>query len=135
MKRYVKCHIEHPEKGVLLIQRAKTDEHGGMWESVGGGVDDGEMPHHAIVREVKEETGLDVTVSYQRSIVFSDDANASKQYKADLFIALTVDGDVVLSDPEEHINFEWVKRSELFDFVAAGNEIERWTLTHLLAFN
>ena len=133
MKNYVKCHIEHPEKGILLIQRAVSDEHGGMWESVGGGVEPGEDIHQAMIREVKEETGLDVTVELQCSTVFSDDSDSSKKYRAYLFKAETVDGDVTLSNPEEHSNYAWVKRSEVFSFIIAGNEIERWTLSHLMA--
>ncbi|CAB1001662.1 NUDIX domain-containing protein [Corynebacterium diphtheriae] len=43
---------------VLLVKRADNGE----WTPVTGIIDPGEQPHSAAVREVKEETGLDVTV-------------------------------------------------------------------------
>ena len=47
------------QKGqVLLIQRNDSK----AWSLPGGGVEDGESPDQAVVREIKEETGLDVGV-------------------------------------------------------------------------
>ncbi|GEM_PF-173378 len=43
---------------VLLCHRRDMD----MWNLPGGGVASGELPTEAVIREVKEETGLDVTV-------------------------------------------------------------------------
>lgn len=134
MKSYAKCHIEHPEKGILLLKRADSDEHGGMWESPGGGIDSGEDSTSAVIREVKEETGLDVTVEYQHTLEFSDDAVQGKKYLAKLFKATSIDGDISLT-PDEHSKHEWVAKDKIFDFILNGNEVERWTLTHILANN
>ncbi len=43
---------------VLLCHRRDID----MWNLPGGGMESGELPTEAVIREVKEETGLDVTV-------------------------------------------------------------------------
>ncbi len=43
---------------VLLCHRRDMD----LWNLPGGGVESGELPTEAVVREVKEETGLDVVV-------------------------------------------------------------------------
>ena len=43
---------------VLLCHRRDID----MWTLPGGGMKSGELPTEAVIREVKEETGLDVTV-------------------------------------------------------------------------
>lgn len=131
MKNYAKCHIEDNEGRILLLKRADSDEHGGMWESAGGGIDEGENTIDAVKREVKEETGLDIEVEHQHNVVFSDDANPEKRYQAHLFKATTFSGEIKLI-PEEHSEYRWVKRSELFNFIVEGNEVERWTLTHLL---
>lgn len=52
--------IYAPDLGVVLVRR-KNPPHG--WALPGGFVDCGECVEHAAVREAKEETGLDVTLT------------------------------------------------------------------------
>jgi 8-oxo-dGTP diphosphatase len=44
---------------VLLAQRTEKGSLGGYWEFVGGKTD-GQVPRRALIREVKEETGLKI---------------------------------------------------------------------------
>lgn len=45
----------------LLVQRADNEDFlPGYWEQVGGKVEPGESQAEAVIREVKEEAGLDV---------------------------------------------------------------------------
>lgn len=53
--------IEFPNKKILLVKRA-TVVFKGYWALPGGRVDPGETVEQAVLREVKEETGLDVEV-------------------------------------------------------------------------
>jgi 8-oxo-dGTP diphosphatase len=53
--------IPFPTDKVLLIKR-RTPPFKGYWALPGGRVDPGETVEQTIVREVKEETGLDVTI-------------------------------------------------------------------------
>lgn len=47
-------------KGEFLIQKT-SPEKGGIYSATGGHIEHGETPHEAIVREVKEEIGLDIS--------------------------------------------------------------------------
>ncbi len=47
---------------VLLTRVSPRGFHTGLWALPGGGIDHGEEPHDAVVREVREETGLTCVV-------------------------------------------------------------------------
>lgn len=50
------------EGRVFIQQRLADDIWGGLWEFPGGGVENGESPDEAVVREYREETGFTVRV-------------------------------------------------------------------------
>jgi len=55
-----------------LFQGMKAEGKGGVysdcWHIPGGGIDDGENPIHALIREIREETGIDIS-SYKIELV------------------------------------------------------------------
>jgi 8-oxo-dGTP diphosphatase len=56
---------------VLLCQRQDMD----LWNLPGGALESGELPDEAVVREVKEETGLEVAVERLVGIYGKQDRN------------------------------------------------------------
>jgi len=52
--------IEHQGK-ILLTRRPAGKKMGGFWEFPGGKIDPGESPHAALIREIREE--LDIRIS------------------------------------------------------------------------
>lgn len=56
---------------VLLAERPEGKSMAGLWEFPGGKVDDGETPENALIRELKEELGIDVTVSCLAPVAFA----------------------------------------------------------------
>ncbi|MAG19843.1 hypothetical protein CL618_00205 [archaeon] len=60
-------YIIHQNK-VLLIHHRKLD----LWLPVGGHIDENETPDQALLREIKEEVGIDVEILNQSDIPLSD---------------------------------------------------------------
>ena len=61
MKRVTAAIIMQDGK-VLIAQRAREDRLALKWEFPGGKVEEGETPEFCLVREIKEELGLDIHV-------------------------------------------------------------------------
>lgn len=55
--------FENSKGEILVLRRHKNDPEGNTWGLAGGKIDPGESKEEAAVREIKEETGLDVDPS------------------------------------------------------------------------
>jgi 8-oxo-dGTP diphosphatase len=135
MQKVVKCLILNSKSEFLLIKRAKTDTHAGLWETPGGGVDGDESLNQACIREVKEEAGffIDSDSTYSSLTLSLMDDESKELYEVTLF---THEGDtdyqVDLSDNPDHDAYAWISIHNLGDFLSNGKQIDRWTLTQLL---
>lgn len=59
--------IEH--EGRLLIITRENGEFAGYWETPGGHIEQGETPEAAVIREVKEEAGVDIRIKKPLGII------------------------------------------------------------------
>ena len=57
-----------PSWRVLVVQRGPDTRCPGAWETVHGRIEAGEAPEHAALREVREETGLEVARLYNVTV-------------------------------------------------------------------
>lgn len=101
--------VQHEEK-VLLLQRPEDDFMGGIFELPSGKVEAGEGLDAALVREVKEETGLEVTAirDYLGSFDYvSGSGRKSRQFNFAVDVSAT--GPVKL---QEHDAYTWTSFTE-----------------------
>jgi len=85
------------QKRVLLVHRRDYD----LWNLPGGTLEDFESPKNAVIREVKEETGLDVEVSKLLGVY-------NKENKNDMafsFLCKVVGGKITLNDEADKIEY------------------------------
>lgn len=71
MVETVLAYIEKDNQYLLLFRnKKKVDINKGKWIGVGGHIENSETPIDALIREVKEETNLDVLEYQKRGIVY-----------------------------------------------------------------
>ncbi|HEU0117533.1 MAG TPA: 8-oxo-dGTP diphosphatase MutT [Alphaproteobacteria bacterium] len=59
---------------VLLAQRPEGKVMAGLWEFPGGKVHEGETPEHALVRELREELGIETSTGCMLPMAFASHA-------------------------------------------------------------
>ncbi|MCX6842189.1 MAG: NUDIX domain-containing protein [candidate division WOR-3 bacterium] len=106
----VRAIIKDKEGRVLLLRRSKTSRsNAGVWEFPGGKTEPGENFADALVREVKEECGLDVIPTRAVGAVQTDLPNIHVVHL--IMEAQLVSGAVRLS--EEHDDSAWEPTKDL----------------------
>jgi 8-oxo-dGTP pyrophosphatase MutT (NUDIX family) len=93
--------------GVLALQRAHGTRCPTAWETVHGRIEPGESPEQAAVREVREETGLEVRRLYN-VIVQPFYLHTLATVELAVVFAAFVDRDDPLTLGEEHMRHEWL---------------------------
>jgi 8-oxo-dGTP diphosphatase len=87
---------------VLLCHRRDLD----IWNLPGGGVASGELPTEAAVREVKEETGLDVAVDRLVGVYGKTD----KDELVFAFVCRIVGGEIAATDEADKCEYFEIER-------------------------
>jgi type II secretory ATPase GspE/PulE/Tfp pilus assembly ATPase PilB-like protein/8-oxo-dGTP pyrophosphatase MutT (NUDIX family) len=96
---------------VLALQRALDGKRPGSWETVYGKIDAREKPEKAAVRELREETGLEVESLYNVTVTsFYLHSSGTIQMCITFAAFVPEDAEVILG--EEHQKFEWLSVDE-----------------------
>jgi 8-oxo-dGTP diphosphatase len=95
---------------VLICKRPAGKSMGGLWEFPGGKVDAGETPEAALIRELGEELGIQVTAACLAPFVFASHAYESVHLLMPLYLLRRWEGAIVA---REHEALAWVKPKDM----------------------
>ena len=118
------CYIENDGK-YLMLHRVKkqNDINKGKWIGVGGHTEDQESPEECLLREVKEETGLDVS-NAQGGYLFTykrENPGEGDNYFVDVYrFVMDISDEDLKLQTEETDGYMFATKEQIEAFAAEG---------------
>ena len=107
------CALVDVDGRVLLARRPEGKKMAGLWEFPGGKLNPGETPELALIRELKEELGIDVAAACLAPFAFASHAYEGFHLLMPLFLCRRWKG---TPTPRENQTLAWVRASKLTDY-------------------
>ncbi|WP_308910625.1 (deoxy)nucleoside triphosphate pyrophosphohydrolase [Pseudokordiimonas caeni] len=101
------------EGRVLIAERPAGKSMAGLWEFPGGKVEPGEIPEAALIREAREELGIDVSASCLSPFAFASHSYEKFHLLMPLYLCRKWDGLIV---PQEGQRVKWVRPLDMGDY-------------------
>ncbi|MFV0492109.1 MAG: 8-oxo-dGTP diphosphatase MutT [Pseudorhodobacter sp.] len=101
------------EGRILLAQRPEGKSMAGLWEFPGGKVEPGETPETCLIRELKEELGIDTWQSCLAPLTFASHSYPDFHLLMPLFICRKWQG---IPEAREGQRLTWVRSNNLRDY-------------------
>ena len=95
---------------VLIAQRPEGKPMAGLWEFPGGKVEAGERPEETLIRELREELGIDVKEPCLAPLTFASHAYETFHLLMPLYVCRRWDG---LAHSREGQALKWVRAADL----------------------
>lgn len=98
----------------LMLNRNKKpgDIHLGKWNGLGGKFEVGETPEQCVIREVKEESGLDITSPRLRGFITFPNFKEDQDWYVFVFTANKYSGELINSAEGE---LSWIEDSKILE--------------------
>lgn len=108
------CYVKRGSK-TLMLQRGKKagDIHQGKWNGLGGKLIPGETPEACVIREVREESGLEIKRPKLHGFLTFPGFNGGADWYAFVFSAEEFEGEPAAECDEGRL--EWIDDAKLLD--------------------
>ena len=107
------CALIDADGRVLIAQRPQGKSMAGLWEFPGGKVESGEMPEETLIRELKEELGIDVKQECLAPLTFASHRYPDFHLLMPLYLCRKWEG---RPWPREHQELKWVHPRQLSNY-------------------
>jgi 8-oxo-dGTP diphosphatase len=107
------CALIDSDGRVLLARRPEGKVMAGLWEFPGGKLHPGETPELALIRELKEELGIDVSAACLAPFAFASHAYERFHLLMPLYLCRRWKG---VATPRENQTLKWVRPERLADY-------------------
>jgi len=109
----VACALIDADGRVLIARRPEGKQLAGLWEFPGGKIEAGERPEDCLIRELKEELGIDVKQECLAPLTFASHAYAEFHLMMPLYICRRWQG---MAASREGQALKWVHPARLRDY-------------------
>ena len=106
------CALIDADGRILMSQRPENKSHAGLWEFPGGKVEDGERPEDTILRELREELGIEPCKQCLQPFSFSSHVYEDFNLLMPLYLCRQWDG---FARPAEGQAIRWVFPDRLLE--------------------
>jgi 8-oxo-dGTP diphosphatase len=109
----VACALVDADGRVLIAQRPEGKQLAGLWEFPGGKVEKGETPEECLIRELREELGIETQVACLAPLTFASHSYDDFHLLMPLYVCRRFSG---IPEPRETQALKWVKPNRLRDY-------------------
>jgi 8-oxo-dGTP diphosphatase len=107
------CALVDTDGRVLLAQRPEGKQLAGLWEFPGGKVETGETPEACLVRELREEIGIETKVACLAPLTFASHSYDDFHLLMPLYVCRRFEG---IPEPKEGQVLKWVRPRQMRDY-------------------